>query len=576
MDETNRFGEPFGLSLIRLGNAIPDGDFDLLGLAGKALRALQEHRDEIIVAMEAMVEVIYAQPYAVVSGDNFDVDDPDAIDNGLAKPILELVMDVAALALDGGPEFRESMIDGLDDELAQSAICTLSGLVNTEDPSIEHVSQEAIPHAAEAWMLATDTSNDHWDYGTGNSLRDLAEYGRSRLDDGAFDSFKPPLTALFSDPRVQEKTKQVVIEAIEARHIEGLAEQMLYLASVDVQGRPLSEPMSGDISALQTAVRLLHEANQPLVCDLLVFEFDLGNLGVTILQELAQMEAGQVEDSLDFMVGMLDGSIAPLVLEAAAENGLCDGFTPGLLADLTVLERLGDPEVGNLVEVIHGLLDAVYEEGRLDRVEEMVQLLAALHSEALIPPVEEVLRDLATSALVEDVFLVLPTIVDADALNADLCPEGSSPLTFDQLWDAVDSALNETSTDNATMENIIDSVLDSDQLWTVIERGALLALEPDAHIHGLPPLILDFVSSDEAQDGSDALVELLDEPDLWNATLTLLESPTITDAVLEPTDEVQGPLPFMTSLIISDTVTLMLQTLDLVLDTLGANENANP
>jgi hypothetical protein len=574
-DEADRHGAPLGLTLIRMSNALPASSFDVLSIVGKALVAIQEHRDDFIVLMETLVEVIYAHPYAKVSED-FDLDDPQALEDGLATPMLQLASGLSTLMLDAGPGFRETVASSIDEQIAQSAVCTLAGVVHSEDPSIESLSTELIPHIAEAWTLAGDTSNDLWDHGTGNSIRDLVEVARIQVDEGAFENIKPSLVTLLSDPRVQESTKQVLHDTAESGHLEGLAEQVLYLSNVDVLGRPLTEPMAYDVSALQAGVRLINRANRPLSCDFLVYEFTLDNMAVTILQELAQLETEQVENSLDFLVGILDGDIGPAILETAANNGLCSGFTPDLLDDLKVLERLNDPAVGNLVEVIHGLLDAVYLDGRIDRVYELVQVLDALHIEGFVPPVEEVLRDLATSDIVHDMTIILPTVIDPSVLHVDSCPTESAPLTYDQLWEAGKLAITEGDTSDESMGLIVDYVLDSEHLWTILERGSALALESESHIHDLPSLMVDVLTSDEAAENSAMVLDTIDDPELWDSALTLLESEAIRDAILQPTDEVQGPLPFMAHLIVSDTVTVMLQTLDLVLDTLGANESENP
>ena len=52
--------------------------------------------------------------------------------------------------------------------------------------------------------------------------------------------------------------------------------------------------------------------------------------------------------------------------------------------------------------------------------------------------------------------------------------------------------------------------------------------------------------------------------------------PTVLESsiVIALTSEVEGPLPFLARLITTDTVTVMLQTLDLVLDSLGAEESS--
>ena len=574
-DEEDRSGQAVGLTLVKMGKMLPSSPFDVLGMVGRVLELLRDHRDQVVLGMEMVVEGIYARPYGTIVED-FDLDDPDALDEGLAKPAIQLAAQLATVMLDEGPQLREDLVESLDSDLVQNASCTFTTAMETDDPTVESIVEDLIPHLADAWTRAAEDSNNHWEGATGNSLRDMVDHVQDRFDTGALSVLEPPILTLLSDTRVQEHTKQVLSDTVEAGHIESLPTQVLYLASVDVNGRPLSEPGADDISALQAGLRLLHRSNQPLSCDLLLIEFNLDNMAVTMLKELAEMDAGEVDDSLGFFVDILDGDFAPYLLETAAEEGLCAGFTPELLSDLTVLERLNDPEVGNLVEVILGMLDAVYQPGQVDRVAEMVDILAVLHTEAMVPPLEELLRDLVDSPLMGDITAVLPTVFEPERMGAHSCEDGAEPLHFDQVWITARDTLAEPDSDDSAFTQLIEHTFRSEELWTMIDRGARLGQEPDALMHEMPPLLLELLTDQEAQDTSQMLEDILNDPEIWKGTLTIVESTAMRDAMLAHSDDVSGPLPFIARLVVSDTVTVMLQTLDLVLDSLGGTNTENP
>ena len=71
------------------------------------------------------------------------------------------------------------------------------------------------------------------------------------------------------------------------------------------------------------------------------------------------------------------------------------------------------------------------------------------------------------------------------------------------------------------------------------------------------------------------IVDTVQDPTLFRTVLAAIETPELRDAIIQATPDSEGPLPFITRLIISDTVTVMLQTVDLVLDSLGATEDTS-
>jgi hypothetical protein len=65
---------------------------------------------------------------------------------------------------------------------------------------------------------------------------------------------------------------------------------------------------------------------------------------------------------------------------------------------------------------------------------------------------------------------------------------------------------------------------------------------------------------------------LLDDPALRDRALEVLESGDLRDAIMTAEPDTEGPLPFVARLVTSEAVTVMLQTIDLLFDTLGESD----
>ncbi len=109
----------------------------------------------------------------------------------------------------------------------------------------------------------------------------------------------------------------------------------------------------------------------------------------------------------------------------------------------------------------------------------------------------------------------------------------------------------------------------------MIDNGAALASHPMARIHALPELAVALNATDSEGDLLSVIVDTVQDPALFRPVLAAIETPELRDAIIQATPDSEGPLPFITRLIISDTVTVMLQTVDLVLDSLGATEDTS-
>ena len=101
----------------------------------------------------------------------------------------------------------------------------------------------------------------------------------------------------------------------------------------------------------------------------------------------------------------------------------------------------------------------------------------------------------------------------------------------------------------------------------MIDRLALLALHPETDLHELMSASGLF-EAQRTNDSTDLMSRFFEDTVIWNTVLMTIESSDIQRACMGTPGESNQPVGFMSDLILSDTVTLMLQTLDLVLNTL--------
>jgi len=572
MDAQGRSGTPIGLTVARLTNTLPTSGYDLLGLAGKALQLFDEHHEDADLVLEAAVESIYGVPYGQID-DDFDLGSAEHLRSGVLLPAMSLGSQVATDLLDGGSQAQEEVVSILDSELIDAAACTMAGVVYTEDPELKPVGDQLMLNLAKAWIRSKNADNDVWADASGNSIRDLIDILAIGESSGPMDELRPIISALLSDDVVQRNTKQVLVQATAAGHIVHLPAQLQYLADINASGIPLSSGTAGQTSALQAGARLLHYGNTEVDCSIDIpvlpdIEFSLGNLSVSILRRLALMDEDTAVDSVGFLGEVLNFGLTQTILDAIVGTDVCPVLNNDLIDDLVVLERLNDPAVGNLVSVIHGLLDAVYQEDELNRLPETVDLMSILYSQELLPPVEETLRDLASSELAGSMTTIIETMIDPSPLDPSVCDDDARPLDFEMLWAAAADGLTDGD-ESGLLETITQDALDSSALWEFIDHGSQLASQPDARVHQLPEVLVNVLLDERGGIGLDAIRSTARDPGIWGPSLEVLESPDLMEAMTAPTGEQEGPLPFVARLVRSDTVTVMLQTIDLLLDSLS-------
>jgi hypothetical protein len=575
MDTQSRADVPIGITVIRLTNRLPASGFDIFGLAGKALQALQDFEEHAETGLHIVVEVLYGRPYAEIV-ETVELNSEAELDQGLIRPALPLLSDLAETLLDDGDAIFDLTVEILESSRVDQATCTLAALIDSEDPELNEIASQLLPSVGEAIEASLNTGNDHWADASGNSIQDLTqtlllEIGAN--DQTTLEALAPDAQTLLKDEEFRERVA-VGLALAEARdQLVHLPVQLVHLMNVDVDGYPL---LAGNDSALHAGIRMLHRGNTDLVCSFLGFDINLGNLSETVLELMAEEGLDEITSLVDFLGGVLDLPLTDLILDEVADEGYCPPIDHQFLQDIRIIERFHDDEVQALLPMTMELLNAIHPSRGTSRVPEVLSLLSIAYDRDLVPPAEEAVRDLAATQLAADVMTLVPYLLTPEDLVVDACPPDSEPLDFDTVWAiALESmvARDEGETPLQILDPLLRTAVDHPATWKILVRAADLAQQPTAEIQELPALLVEGLSSieDSSQTRSD-LAELLGDKDLREPVLALVENDQLMDAIGRAEQGEEGPLPFMARLVTSQAVTVMLQTVDLVLDSLGGSD----
>jgi hypothetical protein len=578
MDVRTRSDRALGRTVAELMNRLPKSGYDLFGLAGKILQVIDKDHFDARLAMEMLVEALYARPYPEVAA-TVDLRSQAELDRGVIRPGIPLVATVAQTVLDNGEAIPDLAVSMLESDRLDDAACTLAGLFESQDPAVSAIGAHLLPRLGDALERIANSENDLWLDASGNSLRDfitvmLLESGADGQT--AIEALSGDLKSLMSDARIQSRTRSAIAVADSRGDVARLPEQLLYLASVDVWGDPLLRG-SANPSALHVGLRMLHRGDVEVVCTIPIIGvgINLGNLSETIIRILAESNLTEVEDAVALLTLVLNEDITRSIAEEIAEGGYCDPIDTAFLADLTILERLQDEEITAMVPMLVDLLDVVYSEGEIDRIPELVDLLSGMYQRDLIEPFSELLRDTADAPLTADLTTIIGVMIDPDELMVDACPADSAPLDFDAVWAIALDGLNTTGTSDSPIEvltPLLEATVDHSATWATIANLSALAQEDTARIQQLPQLYVDGLTLTEGSNPAAFIADLLDDPALRDRALEVLESGDLRDAIMAAEPDTEGPLPFVARLVTSEAVTVMLQTIDLLLDTLGESD----
>jgi hypothetical protein len=234
-----------------------------------------------------------------------------------------------------------------------------------------------------------------------------------------------------------------------------------------------------------------------------------------------------------------------------------------MVRDLHALDRLTDAQAGALLRTLLGLLDAARP-----RMGSLVDTASAVHTARLVPPLEEALRDLAGSPLVDDALAFVPALVDPwehhdnGALPADI-----DPLDLDAVWTIARDVLTPDATGRSPLDHlsgVLNAAFVQEGTWDAL--GAMGVVLADSR--SVTPTLLDelpgILDEDPGLTAAQDLADLVQDDAFVRPLLVLAENDALRSALATTELTRPGPIPFTASLIVDGTLDTLLDTLDLL------------
>jgi len=561
LEDPSRTGVAGGREAAAWVNGLLEEDLDLLSLAGTLADWLSTGEAPLVTLVELVAEIIYGQPFEALRADGADLSSQTALDAGIIRPLLPVLSAAASPVLDGNLEAVEILHQGLGSDTAFSAFHTLGALVESE------VGQDLVIHLpgnlGAALDDVRDASNDRWSGASGDSLRDLTGQVFSGTDSaglGIGDLSGDALRTLLSDSSLGPRMESALADLQAGDHIDEIPLQLLHFTRVDAQGGTLS---SGEDSALVSMLRVLDAGNGPMSCSIIGFPLlSFDNLAVTLLEGIAQLGSGTTVSA----VGLLGSNLLnyDILAWAADNNPLCTGITGQMVRDMEAIDRFNDPEVGDLLEVLHGVLQALYGPGA-SRIPQLVEIIAAVHAVGASPALEEVLRDLGGGQLAQDLIDMVPVLLSpSDYLDASGFPAGVEPLDFDSAWASLGEMVAYRSSGNSALDALgplLEVALAHENTWDALNNAAPLLKQDNARIHTIIEFMPTLLDWDAEMAVLGQLTDPLLKPQVVAPLLRVVEMPTVSEA-LASTEEDASPLAFAGALLVEGTLQSLLLLLD--------------
>ncbi|MFK7931859.1 MAG: hypothetical protein AB8H79_27020, partial [Myxococcota bacterium] len=172
LEESTPAGEPAGITVAKMANAMPTADVQLLDLVTGSLALVKD--EPLSIAMQNIfLEAIYGENHVFIRRDGYDLNRADAIEQGLITPLTPVIPKVAAsLQADDG-EAMNLAADILEDPETHRWIWTVEGWVRADHPDVSGPVDGLIPHLGDAIVASKSPANDRWRGASGHSIKDL-------------------------------------------------------------------------------------------------------------------------------------------------------------------------------------------------------------------------------------------------------------------------------------------------------------------------------------------------------------------------------------------------------------------
>jgi len=561
-----RDGVEAGIHLARAVESLRKSDLDVFGAAETLLEWLQSDTGLFEEILKNGVELTYAQPYSVLA-DNPAPSSQSAIDNGVLAPLLSALRTGLIAQLDNSSPDAASTDE--NSETLLSLLYTLSGLIESPDEGFQNRINALLTDIGVAIQSARSPENDRTSQATGNSIEDFAKaLMLHTTSDGknALRLAEEAVGDLFEDQKAQDRVLDAMTRLSERGSLRTLPLQMRYLGTVDAAGGTLGP---NEDSSLVSLLRLLHNANAPISCKVQwgfgSYEINLGNLSIALFEAIASADPEITTDSVDLLGEVLDLPLTEEFLEIVAELGVCPVLNPQFVIDIKSIDRLNDPQSGDLLIAMIEVLKALGE-GSDSRIPEMVDLVSIPHELRASEPLEELLRDLGGSALFETMAAFSgPVLSPEDFVDKTAFPEGISPLSFADIWEALNQGFSIQSNGLSPLQEadpILSAVLRDQYTWKAVGALGELLSNPKSRSSDLLSMLPSLLAMDPKLEFTLDLMDKISGASTENHLALVMEIDVLHQALISTQIDAQGPLPFFAELELSGSLESLLGTIN--------------
>ncbi|MCB9678864.1 MAG: hypothetical protein H6737_27430 [Alphaproteobacteria bacterium] len=559
-------GRLVGGEVAELVNGLPAIDVDPFALGGLALDLIQRDDAPVDDFMDVMLELGWGQSAATLRA-GANLRDPALMQSGVLVPLRPLIPDLARTLHDDSNGTLAWVGDVLADPETKRWIRTFDGWVTTEDPRVRPIVDALLRDTAAGILAARSPQNDTWSGSTGDSIRDLVD---ALLLTGAADAIAPEAQAILDDPIVRADLEAALVRLHQQGDLQLLLPELKWLSTVSTDGTPLQP---GEISALAAFLRLLSNANEPMTCSIDLWitnvNLSLGNLGVTVLEYMADMNPDTVQTSTGLLADILGFGITEFIVVEVADSGICDPLDVQMIDDLRAVEAMQGPEAREVLVVLVEVL-RVMKYGQQNRIPAMVDMADELHTLGLVDPTQEVVKDLANEPIAQRFVGLVPVLASPESFGIVALPDEPVDLVDAlelSVWIfAQEPTLGQTGWQR--VEPLARPLLEADATWVALGNGARVMADPNSRLSRAIDLAPPLLDVDPELSVLDDLAPLLNEPRLSDPLLSMAEMPQLVDLVLADTPEPgqeRVPLAFAGELVVDGTLDDLLKTIDIVL-----------
>jgi len=559
-------GRVVGGELAELTNALPGVDVDPFALGGIALDLLASEDAPVEGLLDVALELGWGQS-AVSLRSGADLSDPARMEAGAIAPLRPLIPTLARTLNDDSNRTLAWFGEVLAERETKRWIRTFGGWAETSDPRVRPIVSALLRDLGAGVLAARNPANDRWAGASGDSLRDLVD---ALLLTGAVDSIAPEAKAILGDPVVRQDLEEALVRMHADGELQLVLPELKWLATVNPSGAPLQP---GEISALAAFLRLLSDANEPMTCSLNLWlanlDVDLGNLGVTVLEFMADMDPDTVQSGTGILASVLGFGVTDFIVVEVADSGICTPLDAQMIDDLRAVEAMQGPEAREVLVALVELL-RVMKYGEDNRIPAMVDMADELHTLGLVDPAQEVILDLANEPIAQRAVALVPVLASPGDYGITA---GSEPPI--DLQDALELSIwlfeDEPTLGQTGWQRIkplAEPALASDATWTALGNAATVLDDPNSQLSRMFDLIPAVLSADPELGALDAIAPLLTKPELSEPLLSIAETPAFVDVLLATTPEPgqqRVPLVFAGELVVSGTLDDLLRMLDLLI-----------